>query len=351
METRNSSKAARSAKILPIEGCRVVDNGNNTYTVEEGFAAIGENKYGTLADAIDAANSGDTIKLLADITIEGNAGLTISANKNFTLDLNGYTLKNSVNENKGSQVILNKGTLVIKDSSANGTGKITNEAEGVIVGEWWSDPRANYATNVITNQGTLTLESGKIIQTAAGSICYAIDSGSSRNNVTLEIKGGTVENGYRTAIRIYTNATYTNTVNVSGGVVNAGARALYVQLPGTANYKANVTITGGTFTATADNGYAFYDYSDVYGPNKTTSDENNYNNITYSISDGRFNGLVVSQKVENFITGGTFSNDPSSVNPNDYDNDWDHNATLNYVAGGYTAVENDGVYTVEEVKG
>ena len=111
--------------------------------------------------------------MLDDVTIAGNAGVTIAATQNVVLDLNGHTLKNAVNENKASQVIINRGTLTIKDSSdteknGTGTGLLTNAIEeGTEPGEWWSDNKKNnYATNVITNAGTLTVQSGVIKQTA-----------------------------------------------------------------------------------------------------------------------------------------------------------------------------------------
>ena len=101
--------------------------------------------------------------MIADETIVGNAGVTIPANKNIVLDLNGKTIKNAVNENKASQVIANKGVLTIKDSSAEGTGMLTNAVqEGTAAGEWWSTPQYNYATNVISNGGKLTIQSGTV---------------------------------------------------------------------------------------------------------------------------------------------------------------------------------------------
>ena len=52
----------------------------------ENAAKIGENKYPTIADAIDAAQPGDTIELL------GNVTENIKINKSLTLDLGGFTL-------------------------------------------------------------------------------------------------------------------------------------------------------------------------------------------------------------------------------------------------------------------
>ena len=95
-----------------------------------------------LTQAIKDAEDGDTIKLTASIT----ASITIPADKNITLDLNGQTLtgelKNSV------ATIKNNGTLTIKDSAGN--GKITRET------------KAGNTYYVIDNQGTLTIASGEV---------------------------------------------------------------------------------------------------------------------------------------------------------------------------------------------
>ena len=93
---------------------------------DEAAAKVGTKYYFTIEDAVAAAENGDTIVMLADEVIEGNAGVTIPAGLSVTLDLNGHTLSNLVNEDKASQVIANKGILTITDSSEAKTGKIVN---------------------------------------------------------------------------------------------------------------------------------------------------------------------------------------------------------------------------------
>jgi len=63
-----------------------------------------------LQDAIDVAASGSTIRLTADIS----ENITIPADKEIILDLNGYVLSASSSD---SSVITNNGTLTIQDSS------------------------------------------------------------------------------------------------------------------------------------------------------------------------------------------------------------------------------------------
>ena len=267
-------------------------------------AQIGDVKYETLAAAIAAvpANTQTTITMIADETIVGNAGVTVAAGKIIVLDLNGFTVKNAVNENTTSQVITNNGILTIQDSSAAGTGLLMNAIqEGTQPGEWWSTPQYNYATNVIKNSGTLNVESGTIRQTAAGSICYAIDNNSTSYDSVVNIKGGTVTDDYGTVIRMFCNsATKKNEINISGGIVTTtGTAALWIQLPNsdaTKAMKATLNVTGGTLHGGT---YAFYDYT--YG--------NSFDATQYTLSGGTFDGSIFSYGANIEIKGGTFNGD------------------------------------------
>ena len=97
---------------------------------------------GTLQAAIDNAKSGDVIKLGQNF----NESITIPADKNITLDLNGKTLTGELKDGVAS--ITNNGTLTIKDGVGN--GKITRETA------------AGHTHYVIDNQGTLMIESGEV---------------------------------------------------------------------------------------------------------------------------------------------------------------------------------------------
>lgn len=69
------------------------DNGDGTYGVKVGtyVAAIGDNGYETLQAAFDAAKTGDTVKLLTDITLTAQVNITKALN-GLTLDGNGKTI-------------------------------------------------------------------------------------------------------------------------------------------------------------------------------------------------------------------------------------------------------------------
>ena len=130
--------------------------------------ASGESKikaYSTLAEAINAAQAGQTVRLLADV--EQNDQLTI--NKSITLDLNGKTIKNTVD---------------IWGDNANAILSITNGAKVTITGNGTIDAKENdcYTINVV--KGDLTIENG----TFYGNVSVVqVEEG------TLSVKGGTFD--------------------------------------------------------------------------------------------------------------------------------------------------------------
>lgn len=335
---------------------RLEDNGDGTYTaVFYNAARIGATEYETLADAVAAVpadGTETTIVMIDDDYIHGNAGVTIPATKNIILDLNGKTVKNAVNENKASQVILNRGTLTIEDNSAEGTGLLTNGVEpGTEPGNWWSTPQYNYATNVISNQGTLTIRSGNIHETATSSICYAIDNNSSAANAILNLEGGHITSLAPTTMRMFCNSTTKeNTINMpetSTALIEGGYTALWIQLPGSSAQKKKgaLNVAGGTLKGGT---YAFYDntYGDLF-------DEVQYN-LSGGVFDGQYSLFSYGANID--ITGGEYTGDviikqtlPSevSVSGGQFAGDvftYGNNATEKFISGGVfaSAVDSNG---------
>lgn len=130
--------------------------------------ASGESKikaYSTLADAVAAAENGQTVRLLADA--EQNTQLTIG--KSITLDLNGKTIRN---------------TKDIWGDNANAILSIKNGAKVTITGNGTIDAKENdcYTINVV--KGDLTIENG----TFYGNVSVVqVQEG------TLSVKGGTFD--------------------------------------------------------------------------------------------------------------------------------------------------------------
>lgn len=142
-------------------------NTDGTYGVKEGqyVAKVGSTKYETLADAIRLAAKGKTITLLADV--EQNTQLAI--NKSITLDLNGKTIKNTVN---------------IWGDKANAILSITNGAKVTITGNGTIDAKENDCYTINVAKGDLTIENG----TFYGNVSVVqVEEG------TLSVKGGTFD--------------------------------------------------------------------------------------------------------------------------------------------------------------
>ncbi len=74
-------------------GYEVAENDDNTYSVVKSpVAQIGDVKYTSLADAFAAAQAGDTIVLLADVTVDGTAQIPAGV----TIKSNGKTINGSI---------------------------------------------------------------------------------------------------------------------------------------------------------------------------------------------------------------------------------------------------------------
>ena len=142
-------------------------NADGTYGVKEGsyVAQIGSKKYETLADAIRMAAKGKTITLLTDV--EQNTQLAI--NKDITLDLNGKTIKNTVD---------------IWGDNTNAILSITNGAKVTITGNGAIDAKENDCYTINVKKGDLTIENG----TFYGNVSVVqVQEG------TLSVKGGTFD--------------------------------------------------------------------------------------------------------------------------------------------------------------
>ena len=177
-------------------------NAGGTYGVKEGqyVAKVGSKKYETLADAIRLAAKGKTITLLADV--EQNTQLTID--KSITLDLNGKTIRNTVD---------------IWGDKANAILSITNGAKVTITGNGTIDAKENdcYTINVVN--GDLTIENGtfvgniSVVQVQKGSL--TINGGAF--SLLQKMTDGKGENRYLINCIDDTYADGSATVAISGG--------------------------------------------------------------------------------------------------------------------------------------
>ena len=315
-----------------FDGWEVKDAENNTLTVTEGKftmpasnvtltatwredvgeARIGETNYPTLAEALAHAADGEIV-LLKDVDV--TAQIEISANT--ILDLNGHTIEYVGDAALPSGVILvhNGASLTINDSSNPDAGSIVSgdKAYAAVALTKLGDDASNPATLVV-NGGALMGH------------YYGITGNGSRNNTVITINGGTITGTVGTAIYnpqvgsltvnngtltgldaaiemragtlVINDGTFTATAtefscnsNGSGSTTTGAAIAIAQH---STQQNISVTINGGTFNGV-----------------KAISEANPQNNpapaVTMAVTAGTFTGEVTTVDVNNFISGGKFS--------------------------------------------
>lgn len=133
---------------------KAADGAGEPTPESEGVAAIGNTYYKTLADAVEAADSGATIRILNDVNEA--PGISVPSQKEFTIDFNGhiYTLRNPGAGSTGTET---NGFQLLKDSKIifkNGIIRISDKngrgGSGKPIGR------------IIQNYANLTLENMQI---------------------------------------------------------------------------------------------------------------------------------------------------------------------------------------------
>ncbi len=202
----------------------------------ENLVTAGYVKVATDDELKAAMTDGSKIVLSDDIDL-GNitaSGLTVAKGSTVVIDLNGYSITAVDAVTSGNnEVIMNNGTLTIKDSAA--TGKITVSAT--------TDRSWNALSAVISNLGTVNVEGGMLQHLGGTAMAYGIDMRSvTLNNIVTNITGGKVVSDY-IGIRLFSHEKNTNDLTVSGGVVSGERLSVWIQ-SGNANSQASVTVSG-----------------------------------------------------------------------------------------------------------
>jgi len=317
----------------------VIDN------AEKWFAEIDGVKYATLNAAINAADDGDTVKLLDNIT----GTETIIVDASIILDLNGKTIENTA-DNVWVVKIDGNSVMTLVDNSAEGNGTITGykgisvvQGSELIMNGGKVDATGTASGSGIQIYGSKATLNGGTIKSAYGSVLMYSNNdvrgtfimtggkieapkGISANgseawdNVDATISGGEV---VCETLAVYWPAA--GKLTISGGKFS-GRGAVYVK-------SGSVEITGGEFIATgAKSGYE-YNNSGAYLTGdaiviETIGGSTGYEAVeSVVISGGTFTSenadAVASyaattqnpsaEKVENIISGGTFSSDVSDL--------------------------------------
>ena len=234
-------------------------------------ASVGDSKYQSLAEAIDAAQDGQTVTLLAD------AAEDVVISKSITLDLGGKTLTNT---NIGKATIsVQSGTVTVKNGNVMGGNDYYNIEVKKDANLTLTDVTAtagNTGSSMIDNWGTLTITSG----TYNGGLNVV----KSEEDSKLTITGGTFTLSYATSGYTGVIFAYGDTT-ISGGefIQNAtNGKWNHPQVIATGvveGHTAITRVTGGNFVNKKSGESIFR------GVGKATSDN-------FKVSGGTFNKAV-----------------------------------------------------------
>ena len=320
-----------------------VSKGHWVKPKEDTVAMIGAKEYPTLTAAINEANTGDTVKLVNNVT----ENVTIPATKTITLDLNGMTLTNV-----DDHTILNNGNLTIMgtgrvDNISHAKGALYNKGTVVINGGTFDRSCENGMNKgesgqnswyTIKNVGTMTINDGATVQTAGNNAALGkfsslvsngyfnandyntnkgldqpiltIDGGTFRGGLNtiknddrakLTINGGTFSNYYQAVVQNHNIAEITGGTFTAASDANTETYGIYNCGCGAGIDLGTLTVSGGTFTG------ATYAVAEVSSQNAIVN-----------ISGGQFAGTkaaIIKSSTSNAtiaISGGKFSSDPSA---------------------------------------
>lgn len=225
--------------------------------------AKGVANFATLSEAVKAAQAGETVTLLADITLASKQSIS----KELTLDLNGKTLTGTAYQT----LSLGSGANVtIQDSSAEKTGKVANGYKGsadpyticldgydaaaltLVSGTVEANPLKTDLQSVAINTNNkkdgpyaINIRGGKVFVPESSINGRAIVAG---KNVTLTVEGGEIVGGLH-GVDVYGGSTTAITGgSISARVVDTGViKAAYgLRAIGTAS------VTIGAAEGTAD---------------------------------------------------------------------------------------------------
>ena len=226
-------------------------------------------------------NLNDLLASLSSTRAAASAGLTIPEGKEIILDLNGYTLSQTVECTAHYAMICNEGTLTV----INGTISFDDNGSGDANFEWGS--------YTIVNHGTLVIEEGAVIE----NLCN-LNSAQSVVHMYCAIQqaaGTTTVNGGKISTPTYRSVRVNNgTITFNGGVFEG---QVWMQ-PFSDN--TAITINDGNFAPRGADG------SSVYVENSSKA-------VGLTINGGYFATKIgAANDIENAIYGGSFGADPAT---------------------------------------
>lgn len=299
----------------------VVDSGDSTGgnngTYEPYYAVmVGYTGYTTMKAAVDAIMQSESKS--GKIVIQKNIveDVVIPADATIEIDLKGCKITNA-----GDHTIINRGTLVITDSSYGKNGTVDNvtDQKAALVNEPGAavtieagcitrsketgigfSIKGDNSYSTIINQGSLTIQDGASVTQGPGGGGYS----------------HLICNGWRKESE--NNSKLTATITISGGTLSGG-------LTNIENYHfGEVHISGGTFEDAEYNSICNYNIADIEGGtfsirvgkngsvvyNRQRNDNTAIGQL--NIKGGTFTGNIQNVAGSTEVTGGTFTNVVSS---------------------------------------
>ena len=193
---------------------------------ETAVAKVGNDKYETLQAAINAAETGGTVKLLADITGQ----TVIPAKKDIVLDLNGKTMTHT------GTTLYNSGKLTVRDSSDDKSGKIVS-TDNVGIG-------VNHNSTTTIEYANIEAVEGAVITGYATGAKITIEDGIFEASDNAVIAGNGNSTDHSGAARVNANTIIINGGKFTGNIKTTGYIACGIYAP----WKDIVTVNGGEFT-------------------------------------------------------------------------------------------------------
>ena len=202
-------------------------------------ASVDTVNFATLTEAINAAQDGQTVKLLTDATED------VVINKNITLDLGGKTLANT-NAGEATLTIAKGATATVKNGSVNGgTSFYTIQNNGTATLEDVTATAGNTGSSMIDNYGTLAINSG----TYTG----GLDTVKNEPNAKLTITGGAFtltkgnSDGFTGVVFNYGELTVTGGEFIQSDKSAPYGQAQVIHTDKSGSTVPSTVISGGTF--------------------------------------------------------------------------------------------------------
>lgn len=347
-DPRNAENEGKGTSLV-ADGVGIDKNADGTFTAKSGMAAQivdadGNSvaAYATLADAIAAADAGETLTLLTNIDVTN----TLKITNNVIINLNGKTVTNVSGSNTfdvtGTLKIIGEG---IVDLQANGIRVPGGNLE--IAGGTFKYNNIGGAAVIMYGNANFKMTGGKL-EIAAGAAVNAGYYGTQ----DIDISGGTIVCSHGSNPVFGVSFSPDVTLKVSGDAnIKVGAPDKFVS----GNF-TKIAVSGGNFDAKIDDkylakGFELKDNADgTYGVQKATkgSEKNPYNleelgamtRAEYIEAQEALGGTM-------YVEIGNYSYDKDGVLGNGVRNDTpgqmpDHSKLNAYAENGYLGAKNDG---------